>query len=449
MSALLRKIKWFFWDRFNLMEDTDEFENIIEALSKGVDFKGTNLWILIFAIFIASIGLNVNATAVIIGAMLISPLMGPIMGFGLGVGIYDFELVKRALRNLAIAALLSLCTSTLYFLISPIHDAASELLARTQPTTYDVLIAFLGGLAGVVAATRKEKSNVIPGVAIATALMPPLCTAGYGLANGEWKYLMGALYLFFINSVFISLATILIVRFLKFPKVKYVNDEERKKVRSYILSISLLTLVPSIYFGYNIIQQNIYLKNASSFIEKEMSFGFSQLVKSEINTKARVISLVYIGAPLTDSLINSRKQRMPEYNLTNTQCKIRQISISDSLQVNLLKNAIREDLKGNQELSLSMEERLSRLEEAQAVMKMDTTPRNAALLQELASFNSNIKALAVEPTIIEGPSGSDTAYLVFLELRIPLNKNETQSINQWLSARLKSENIKVFSEIKP
>ena len=192
-------IKSFLGEYLDLRKDKDNELATVDSIRKGVEFKGANLWILIFAIFMASLGLNVNSTAVIIGAMLISPLMGPIMGFGLGLGIYDYDLIKRSFRNFATATVFSVITSTLFFLISPISEAQSELLARTQPTVYDVLIAFFGGLAGIVASSTKSKGNVIPGVAIATALMPPLCTAGFGLASGNLYYFFGAFYLYFIN----------------------------------------------------------------------------------------------------------------------------------------------------------------------------------------------------------------------------------------------------------
>ncbi|MEP5240095.1 MAG: DUF389 domain-containing protein, partial [Flavobacteriaceae bacterium] len=214
-------LKLFLHDLFDLHEDKQRESKTIDDISKGVEFKGTNLWILIFAIIIASIGLNVNSTAIIIGAMLISPLMGPIMGIGLGAGINDFDLIKKAFWNIGVAVVISVLTSALYFWITPLHEAQSELLARTNPTLWDVMIGFFGGLAGIVAGSRKEKSNAIPGVAIATALMPPLCTAGYALANLNWYFFVGAFYLFFINSVFISVATFLIVRFLRYPKGKF------------------------------------------------------------------------------------------------------------------------------------------------------------------------------------------------------------------------------------
>ena len=201
-------LRRFLRDRFDLGEDSALQDEVVDNICRGVDFRGTNLWVLIFATFVASLGLNVNSTAVIIGAMLISPLMGPIMGMGLSVGINDFDLLKRSVRNFGFMVLVSILTSTLYFVVSPLSGAQSDLLARTVPTTYDVLIAFFGGLAGIVAQSRRDRtSTVIPGVAIATALMPPLCTAGYGLATLQLNYFLGAFYLFFINTVFIAIAS--------------------------------------------------------------------------------------------------------------------------------------------------------------------------------------------------------------------------------------------------
>lgn len=203
-SELFLQFKNYLRGILDPSEDRESETETIENICRGINFRGSNLWVLIFAIFIASLGLNVNSTAVIIGAMLISPLMGPIMGIGLGLGINDFELIKKAFRNLAIATVFGILTSTFYFLISPLNEARSELLARTTPTIYDVLIAFFGGMAGVVASSTRLKGNVIPGVAIATALMPPLCTAGFGIASGNFTYFFGAFYLYMINSVLIE-----------------------------------------------------------------------------------------------------------------------------------------------------------------------------------------------------------------------------------------------------
>jgi uncharacterized hydrophobic protein (TIGR00271 family) len=234
-------------DNFKLNREKESFKDVIETIYNGVDFQGTNLWVLVFAIFIASLGLNINSPAVVIGAMLISPLMGPIMGLGLGMAINDLKLLKKAGNNYLFAAAVGLVTSTLYFAISPINDAQTEILARTSPTIYDVLIAFVGGLAGILATSSKLKGNVIPGVAIATALMPPLCTAGYGLATLQWEYFFGALYLFLINTVFIALATLITARLLKFPFKVHPDEKEKARVNRNVWAIVIITLIPSIY----------------------------------------------------------------------------------------------------------------------------------------------------------------------------------------------------------
>jgi len=203
---------------FKLSHEREDFQLVRGEIEKAIHFSGTNLYILILAILIASLGLHTNSPAVIVGAMLISPLMGPIMGLGFGVAINDFKLLKRSLINCLFASSVSLMMSTLFFLLTPLHESTSELLHRTSPNIYDVLIAFFGGMAGMLATSTKLKGNVIPGVAIATALMPPLCTAGFGLANWNAKYFFGALYLFLINSIFIAAATFIIGRILRFGR---------------------------------------------------------------------------------------------------------------------------------------------------------------------------------------------------------------------------------------
>lgn len=241
------------FSRFDLEHEKELHNIIIDNIVQGVSFKGTNLWVLIFAIILASLGLNVNSTSVIIGAMLISPLMGPIMGLGLALGINDLSLLRKSFSNFGYAVLVGLVTSTIYFKITPIDNAHSELFARTYPTIYDVLIAFFGGLAGIVATSSKLKGNVIPGVAIATALMPPLCTAGFGLATLNWNYFFGAFYLFIINTVFIGAATIITVRLLKFPLKHLPDTKADRKVKRIIYMVLISTLIPSIYFGYDIV----------------------------------------------------------------------------------------------------------------------------------------------------------------------------------------------------
>ena len=233
---------------FSLLPDKADEELIVQSIREDIEFKGVRIWILICAIFTASLGLNVNSTAVIIGAMLISPLMNPIVGLGLGLGIYDLALVKRSLRSLGIMVLISLTTATLYFMLSPLSQAQSELLARTQPTIYDVLIALVGGAAGIFANSAKiNKGNILMGVAIATALMPPLCTAGYGISQGSLSYFLGAAYLFTINTIFIALSTLVVVRLMQFAPVARVSQAHDRKIHRWIVAIIIGVATPSIY----------------------------------------------------------------------------------------------------------------------------------------------------------------------------------------------------------
>lgn len=316
-GLLHKQIMDFFVRNFDVRQEKEDELETIESIKKGIEFKGTNLWVLIFATFVASLGLNTNSTAVIIGAMLISPLMGPIMGFGLGLGISDFELIKRSFRNFATATVFSVITSTLYFLISPISEAQSELLARTQPTVYDVLIAFFGGLAGIVASSTKSKGNVIPGVAIATALMPPLCTAGFGLASGNLYYFFGAFYLYFINTVFISLATYVVVRLLKYPKKVFLDKQREKIVTRYVGIIVFFTIVPSLFLSYNLIRSSYFNERVRTFVTEELSFPNTQILSKVITdtSEKKEVKVVLIGQTVPDEMIANAKAKMPKYGL--------------------------------------------------------------------------------------------------------------------------------------
>ena len=244
-------------------------EKAAENIRSNIFFRGPNVWILVCAIILASVGLNVNSTAVIIGAMLVSPLMGPIIGVGLGLGIDDTELIKSALKNLLIMVLISLTAATIYFVITPLKLAnPTELLARTNPTIYDVMIALFGGLAGILEISRKEKGTVLSGVAIATALMPPLCTAGYGLAIGSLSYFAGALYLFSINCVFIILATFAMVKYLHFSEFQFQDSGKAHKTKTIMTAIILLVIVPSIWSAFVMIRENRFEMEVEEFIRE-------------------------------------------------------------------------------------------------------------------------------------------------------------------------------------
>ena len=350
-GLLHKQIVDFFVRNFDIRQEKEDDRETIESIKRGVEFKGTNLWVLIFATFIASLGLNMNSTAVIIGAMLISPLMGPIMGFGLGLGTFDFELIKRAFRNFATATVFGIITSTIYFLLTPIDEAQSELLARTQPTVYDVLIAFFGGLAGIVASSTKSKGNVIPGVAIATALMPPLCTAGFGLASGNLYYFFGALYLYFINTVFISLATFLVVRLLKYPKKVFLDKQREKIVTRYVGLIVFFTIVPSLFLSYNLIRSSYFENRVQTFIAEELNFPDTQILSKRVTdtSEEKAVEVVLIGQTVPDASIANARAKMPKYGLKDVRLVVRQGFGQEATDINELKSLLMRDLYKNSE----------------------------------------------------------------------------------------------------
>ena len=317
---------------FDLRSDLEKEQEVIEEIKRGVSFRGANLWVLIVAIFIASIGLNVNSTAVIIGAMLISPLMGPIIGMGLAVGINDLELLKRALKNFSFATLISVLTAMLYFLISPLEEAQSELLARTTPTIYDVLIAFFGGAAGIIAlSTRGRGGNVIPGVAIATALMPPLCTAGYGLATWQPSFFFGAFYLFFINTVFISLSTFVGVRLMGFRHHELPTPERARRARHILTVIVVATILPALLMTISIIRTSIFENNLRHFIADELTQTGTQILSSGTDAATKELRIVAVGRTITDVQQRAASAHMAQYGLGGYQLSVIQGGASDSL----------------------------------------------------------------------------------------------------------------------
>ena len=316
---------------FNVLPDKDGEKYVIKQITNGINFQGSNLWILIFAVFIASLGLNVNSTAVIIGAMLISPLMGPIIGMGLALGIADLDLFKQSIKNYLVSTFISVVTATIYFTLSPITDAQSELLARTSPTLYDVLIALFGGAAGFLATSTKGRNNVVPGVAIATALMPPLCTAGYGLAVQNTSYFFGAFYLYFINTVFIAFTTCLGVRFLHFHRKQFINREKMRRVNLYIVSIIIITIIPASYMTWNIIKQSVFENNIENFITKELNYSGTNILSHQYDLKTKTLHVVAVGNPISTDSIAKAQKMMTDYQLDGYALKVIQGSNSDSL----------------------------------------------------------------------------------------------------------------------
>lgn len=418
----------------------------VEGIKSGVVFKGATLWILIFAIFVASLGLNVNSTAVIIGAMLISPLMGPIMGVGLSVGIGDFDLLKKSLKNLLVATIFSVLTSTLYFYLTPIDEAQSELLARTSPTIYDVMIAFFGGFAGIVALFTKDKGNVIPGVAIATALMPPLCTAGFGLATGDIYYFLGAFYLYFINSVFISLATYIGVRVMKFKKLDYANHEREKKVKKYILIVAVITMSPAIYLTYGLVKKTIYTTAADNFVTDVLDFKGTLIIEKSISYEDKRIQIVLIGKEVTNEQIAIAKDQLKKYKLLGTSLVVLQGFNQNNIDVGTMKSMIMEDFYRNSEQRLIQQQsKIDSLQKelnvfsAYNFVKKNVGAEIKVLYPEVTSF-----AFAKTIELSVDSAKADTVTLALLNFKKVPSKSQQNKISDWIKARLNAKRVKLI-----
>jgi uncharacterized hydrophobic protein (TIGR00271 family) len=447
MSKYYKTFQEFIYEIFDLESDRASFTEIVEGISKNVYFRGTNLWILIFAILVASVGLNMNSTAVVIGAMLISPLMGPIIGIGLGVGIYDFDLIKKSAWNLLVAVFISVLTSTVYFWLTPLKEAQSELLGRTLPTIWDVLIAFFGGLAGIVAYTRKEKSNVIPGVAIATALMPPLCTAGFGLATGNLYYFIGAFYLFFINSVFIATATIIIVRYLKIPHKEWVDAAQQAKMRNYVIMLTILTLIPSVYLAYDIVGRSIYNRNATKFIEEQFESDKTIIVEKRINPKEKKIELFIIGEKIDSTQLKVIRSKLAKYTLFDTQLSIRQDDPgSENSSIEMMRTGIIEEMYSRNEVTLIQKEaEIKRLsDELNNYRTMEQLSDNVS--KELTIQYPEVVECSMNKSIIFSKEGkSDTTVLVLLSTKKRISKSSMERMDKWLKFRLQETKVKILT----
>ena len=425
------------FDNFSLNYEKEKYETVIENINNGVVFKGTNLWILIFAILVASLGLNVNSTAVIIGAMLISPLMGPIMGIGLSIGINDLSLLRKALNNYFFASGTGLITSFIYFFVTPLNEAHSEILARISPNIYDVLIAFFGGFAGIIATSSKQKGNVIPGVAIATALMPPLCTAGYGLATLKLNFLLGALYLFIINTVFIALATLITVRLLRFPGKHLATERAEKRAHRIIIAIAIITVLPSIYFAYDIIQQNKFMQQANRFIDLEANFTNDYLLKKTIDPKAQTINLVYGGKKITEAEISALKNKLKKYGLVKCVLDVKQgfayltENTNTDNEINQVDLALTEKDKEITALQNRLSGFTSREQQAEKVYN------------ELETLYPIILKGTIKPQEIKDSSHIITLWQVFIQTKIRVSKSEEIKMKNWLKERLEPDSVKL------
>lgn len=440
IPSVVKQIRTALAHQFKVQDDQADYAEIDSNIRNMVAVKGTNLWVLMFAIIIASVGLNVNSTAAIVGAMLISPLMGPIMGIGYGIGINDFDLIKQAIRNIGIAVLISLFSATLYFLISPLSEASSELLARTTPTIWDVLIAFFGGMAGILATTRKEKSNVLPGVAIATALMPPLCTAGYGLATQHWSYFFGAFYLFFINMVFIALATILFIGYINPPHKKFVDAALERRVHNYILVLALVTVLPSIYLAYNMVADIAFNSRAQDFIKKEMTFNNALITQKIISPNGRKIEVTYIGDVITNEQIASIEKQLKNYKLEHVKVVVHQSSDKKIGIARLPSDLDSDSLK----ISAVKDGRIQALEHELTQLKAEQL-NGQDITQELRIQYPMLQQLSLAKTPVWRADGdaNEIELIAHLVVSKSLSKADQKKIIDWLKVRTKIKQVRL------
>lgn len=442
-GMILEKIKV----RFSLGADGATQEDVNENIVKSIQMSGTNLWVLIFAIFIASLGLNTNSTAVIIGAMLISPLMGPIIGMGYAMGVYDMELLRSSLRNFLVMVGVSLFTSAVFFTLPIISFDQSELLARTQPTTYDILIAFIGGLAGMVAQTRKVRTGtVIPGVAIATALMPPLCTVGYGIATFQIRYMMGAIYLFSINSIFIALAAYIVTKMMKYHNVGELDEIKKKRLKNIMVTVIVIITIPSVIIATSIMKRSSFESNSAHFVKEAFRFDQTVVVESSAKfvhgKKPSVIEIRLFGEPLTEDVIeNLRGQMAKAYHLKNTELIVRQAREDGKMDITAIQSSYADIIREKNLQIMNLQQQLAGIQTADTIAV-------SSMARELGIFAEGVKGLSMSRHIGYGTDGSsqDTAFICVLKVsgqdgRATLDDSKIEMIQQWLKARTGVSNI--------
>lgn len=456
-KGLLGSTKKFLSDLLDIRQNTDQ-EATKESIIADIPFKGHTSWILICSIFIASVGLNANSTAVVIGAMLISPLMGPILGMGLSLAINDIDTLRRSLKNFAVMVGLSVITAFLFFYLFPLRDESSELLARTEPDIRDVLIAFFGGLALVIARAKKGTiASVIFGVAIATALMPPLCTVGFGLAIGNFGYATGAMYLFTINTIFIGLATFLVIKLLRFPMVRYANSQRRRFIARMASIVAILVMIPAGFTFYDVFQESLFKKEANQFVANNIAPyklpGEGRYLENLTDIQYNhgndgYIELVFMGnETIPDNVIATWNTQKNTFNkLKNVELKI--VQGSKNLELDQMKY-VSELYESKKAELLSKEQQIQVLKEE--VGKMSKIVEQQIPFQEISAEAKanyeNLTSMGFSYTITTDFNKVDTVPVFNVQWKkgIPAKqiKTDAQKLTDWLRLRLKNSKIQV------
>lgn len=426
--------------------DTDKASQYIRS---NIDIEGPNAYILAFAIVVASVGLNTNSIPVIIGAMLISPLMGPIFGIGYGLGTNDTSFLKKAFKNLLIMVIISILASSIYFLVSPLElENPTELLARTNPTIYDVLIALFGGFAGIVEISRRDKGTVISGVAIATALMPPLCTAGFGLASGSLKYFAGAMYLFFINSIFIAIATFLTVKYLKFPMASFTDPAKKKKVSRWIAVLTIVIIIPSVYSAIVMIRENNFNHTAKEFIAENKELARSYIYDYDIysHSKPPKLELFIAGEALDQEEMNILYRSAHKFGLTDDQLIISQRGATDQSEMTD-RVAIQSIYERSDQEIQKREQIISSMEKVLQTYKSKELPYEQITNELVAQYPSlSDVTLTRGYSITTDTLGRTEEIIIILQAEKRISQENMEKLRKWLTVRLDFENIKLLQQ---
>ena len=443
----MSKVTTFFKSLVNMRDHVD-VEAAAVNIRGNIHFRGPNVFILACAIIIASVGLNLNSIPVIIGAMLISPVMGPILGFGLGLGTNDTVLVKDSVKNFLVMVLISILSSTLFYLVSPLQlEHQTELLARTNPTLYDVFIALFGGFAGILENSRKEKGGtVIPGVAIATALMPPLCTVGYGIAHLELRFILGAFYLFIINTAFIALATFLTVKYLHFPLANGLNDALRKRSARWSAVILIVIIVPSVLSAIEMIRDNNFALNAQRLVEHSKNLGKSYIYDyhTDIESKPPTLELFLAGEKMESAARERLYLDAEELGITRAQIIVHEDA---AFQNELMTESeiIRNILDGHNREVQSLSGQVDSLATAIEFYKAQQLP-SALITREIAAQYAGVEEVTLtRGERVQAADGkSDTAIVAIVRTAAGLKEAERERIEQWLRVRLGVNDVTVI-----
>ena len=440
-------LKAYLRQYFDMSENREKEEDVVDEIASGVAFKGANLWILICAVFIASLGLNINSTAVIIGAMLISPLMGPILGMGLAVGIDDLPLLRRAVKNYMVATIIGIITATVYFFLTPFQGVQSELLARTEPTIYDVLIAFFGGAAGIVAASIKDKGNVIPGVAIATALMPPLCTAGYGIATGNLAFFAGASLLYFINTVFIAVATTFGVFLLRFRRKHFVDPQRCKFVHRMILAIAILTMIPAGYMTVRMMRTSLFDKQLSNFVQHNLNWKGTQVVSQHLYGDS-VLQIVALGKEITPEQKKKAQKELNEHSRLK-HLKLTVIQGTESSDIVPEKGTLVAISKNREQSVKVLQEQAVEIKNLREKLgKIDSYSQlSVDMLNEMLVLYPGVQSLVLSPVVEANlDTTANEPYLLAIaqfKVKKPLTNQQNNQMRQWIQKRTNEESVKL------